>query len=271
MVMMKYISFKWIALFVILISLISSVHASNRLTGQDLKDIIKERAERSGINVEAIIAAEKVFYPCEDDLQIAPKMKDSWKTVEVICRLPYAWKLNIRTKLTSTEPQYARLKKRTQPKILSKTKPTPKLEVVKKSPPEKEERALFRYVVLAEPVSKGTVLNEDIAFDFKDYRYEVRGGFTGVNKIIGRKLKHSVPQGAPVLARHLMENYAVEKNTILDITVVRSGVEISGKGVALSNGQLGEVIIVSNISSGVKLKARIKNVHEAEIIAKHSR
>ena len=91
-----------------------------------------------------------------------------------------------------------------------------------------------------------------------------------MDQVIGRKLKHSVSEGVPILARHLTKNYIVEKNTILDITLARTGVEISGKGVALSNGQLGEVIIVSNVDTGVKLKARIKNSYEAEIIAKHS-
>jgi flagella basal body P-ring formation protein FlgA len=56
----------------------------------------------------------------------------------------------------------------------------------------------------------------------------------------------------------------------LDIVVVRRGIKISGRGIALSNGQLGEIILVSNLNTGVKLKARIKNSHEAEIIAKHS-
>ena len=87
---------------------------------------------------------------------------------------------------------------------------------------------------------------------------------------MGRKVKFSVPEGSPILARYLTKNYVVEKNTILDIVLIRAGVKISGKGVALSSGQLGETILVSNVDTGVKLKARIKNSHEAEIIAKQS-
>lgn len=264
---MKYSSSKWIAVFGVLLSLVSSVHASNRLTGQDLKDIIKERAEDAGIELEAIIAAEKVFYPCEEDLQILPKIKGSWKTVEVICPLPYQWKLNIRTEITS--PKLKKVKLRLRPQ--QTTPPTPVVEVKKKEPSKIKERPVYRYVILAEPVSKGSVLNKKTAFDIKEYSYKVRGGFTELDQIIGRKLKQSVPAGAPILARHLTKNYIVEKDTILDIMVRRLGVEISGKGVALSSGQLGEIIIVSNISTGVKLKARIKNSYQAEIIAKHSR
>ena len=56
----------------------------------------------------------------------------------------------------------------------------------------------------------------------------------------------------------------------MDIVLVRSGIKISGKGVALSNGQMDEIILVSNTDTGVKLKVRIKNSYQAEIIAKHS-
>ena len=267
---MKYTSFKLSAYFAIFLSLISGVHASNRLTGQDLKDIIKQRAEHAGIELEAIIAAEKVFYPCEVDLQIVPKIRGSWKTVEVICPLPYPWKLNIRTEITSPKPENAKLRLKKQPNLQPPKKNKPTVAILKTKPLKTKERPVYSYVVLAESVHKGTVLNDKTMFDIKDYHYKVRGGFTDMDQIIGRKLKHSVSEGVPILARHLTKNYIVEKNTILDIILIRTGVKISGKGVALSNGQLGEIIIVSNVDSGVKLKARIKNSYEAEIIAKHS-
>jgi flagella basal body P-ring formation protein FlgA len=45
---------------------------------------------------------------------------------------------------------------------------------------------------------------------------------------------------------------------------------ISTEGMALSNGQLGETILVANVDTGIKLKAKIKNAYEAEIITKQS-
>ena len=88
------------------------------------------------------------------------------------------------------------------------------------------------------------------------------------DQLIGRKLAQSVPKGTPILARHLTLDYAVEKNAIIDIILYRSGIEVTGKGIALSNGQIGEIISVSNLSSGTKLKALIKNRHQAQIISK---
>ena len=51
-------------------------------------------------------------------------------------------------------------------------------------------------------------------------------------------------------------------------TIQSTGIEVTGKGIALSNGQIGEIISVSNLSSGTKLKALIKNRHQAQIISK---
>ena len=70
----------------------------------------------------------------------------------------------------------------------------------------------------------------------------------------------------PVLSRYLTADYVVEKNNVIDIVLTRGGIRISGKAVALSNGQLGEIILVSNLESGVKLKARIKNEREADLL-----
>jgi flagella basal body P-ring formation protein FlgA len=50
--------------------------------------------------------------------------------------------------------------------------------------------------------------------------------------------------------------------------LTRSGIEIIGKAVALSDGQIGEVITVANLETGVKLKALIKNASEGKIISK---
>ena len=70
------------------------------------------------------------------------------------------------------------------------------------------------------------------------------------------------------MARHLTLNYAVEKNAIIDIILNRSGIQVTGKAIALTNGQIGEIISVSNLNSGAKLKALIKNRHQAQIISK---
>jgi flagella basal body P-ring formation protein FlgA len=129
----------------------------------------------------------------------------------------------------------------------------------------------FDYVVLREPATKGTILGDLKYLTTKSFQHKIRGGYTKTEQIIGRKLKASMPEGKPLLARHLATVYIVEKNDIVKLYINRNGINISTEGTALSNGQLGETILVSNVDTGVKLKAKIKNSHEAEIITKQSK
>ena len=134
---MKYTSFSWLIAAFTAICLANISEANNRITGQDLQDIIKQRAEVAGIELEAIIAAEKVFYPCETELDITPK-NDSWKTVEVLCPLPYPWKLNIRTEINAPE-QVAKPKIAAARKVAKIHEPRPAL-VKKEAPPQKTQK-----------------------------------------------------------------------------------------------------------------------------------
>ena len=82
----------------------------------------------------------------------------------------------------------------------------------------------------------------------------------------GKKLKISLPIGKPILSRNLLMQYDVEKGTILNIVSEKSGFKISAKAIALSSGQIGEVVDVTNISSGLLLKARVKSSKEVEAL-----
>jgi len=138
---MKYTSFNWLIAAFTAICLANISEAKNRITGQDLQDIIKQRAEIAGIDLEAIIAAEKVFYPCETELDITPK-NDSWKTVEVLCPLPYPWKLNIRTEINAPE-QVAAPKIAPARKVAKTPEPRPALVKAKRTPQYPKKNAPY--------------------------------------------------------------------------------------------------------------------------------
>ena len=239
---MTFTFFKPVLLISIGLCFLSGAAASSeKLTGPTLKKAIVAQAQKSGVQLAPVIADHKVFYPCNTDLKIEPKF-DSWETIQVSCTDPYTWKLVFRSDVLSA-----------------------KLPASKKGQNRKEA---FSYVVFERPVQKGTVLSvADIstAMNFPNW---VPGAFSNKDQIIGRKLAQSVPKGVPILARHLTLDFAVEKNAIIDIIIVRSGIQVTGKAIALSNGQIGEIISVSNLSSGTKLKALIKNRHQAKIISK---
>ncbi|MFL2786648.1 MAG: flagellar basal body P-ring formation chaperone FlgA [Paracoccaceae bacterium] len=215
--------------------------AGDRFTGSMLKEEIIAQAQKSGVQVSPIISDHKIFYPCNTDLIIGPKF-DTWETIQISCAEPYAWNLVFRSQVISTRA------------------PMPK--------GNQEQKETFSYVVFDRPVQKGTVLSAADVAQVANFATWIPGAFSEKDQLIGRKLAQSVPKGAPILARHLTLDYAVEKNAIIDITLNRSGIEVTGKGIALSDGQIGEIISVSNLSSGTKLKALIKNRHQAQIISK---
>ena len=215
--------------------------AEDRFTGSMLKEEIIAQAQKSGVQVSPFISDHKIFYPCKTDLIIGPKF-DTWETIQISCTKPYAWNLVFRSKVISTG--------------------TPAPEG------DQEQKETFIYVVFDRPVRKGTVLSAADVAQVANFATWIPGAFSKKDQLIGRKLAQSVPKGTPILARHLTLDYAVEKNAIIDIILYRSGIEVTGKGIALSNGQIGEIISVSNLSSGTKLKALIKNRHQAQIISK---
>jgi flagella basal body P-ring formation protein FlgA len=261
----------------IVFSLLTGIlHAADVLTGKDIKAILIERGQQDGIALSPIIAPHKVFTACATELEIIPIFGD-WKTTRVSCRSPHAWKINIRSVLPQDDPEIkAIVKLKQKPVIIKKLKSAlfsvapPEQKPVVKSVLKKRMVKSFDYVVLREPATKGTILGDLKYLTTKSFKYKIRGGYTKTEQIIGRKLKASMPEGKPLLARHLATVYIVEKNDILSLTFKRHGVKISTEGMALSNGQLGETILVSNVDTGVKLKAKIKNSHQAEIITKQS-
>ena len=112
----------------------NAVYASEKFTGASLKKEIISHAHQVGITLKPIISEHKVFYPCHEGLSIGPKF-DSWETVEVSCKLPYAWKLVVRSKVFSGQSN-------------SKTD-------------DLGEKETFNYVVFDKPVKKGTILTKD--------------------------------------------------------------------------------------------------------------
>ena len=305
---MKFTSFKQIPLsiFIVVLTTVSS-YSSERVSGSQIKDQIIAQASKAGLIVVPQTPDQKVYYPCADSLNIVPKGKN-WKTVEVKCDSPFQWKINIRNIIkNSTEGKLERNLDPTSEKNNTTVKYIPKLKVptelkkidrpapyetsvhrpltsgkeektakinkknhviIRDIPIRREPDKLFEYFILDEPLNKGAIISSIDQLKTKLFRREVRGGYLDSAQIIGRKLKVSIPAGQPILSRFLTTNYTVEKDTILDLTLRRSAVKVTIQGRALSDGQLGEIILVSNLSSGVKLRAKIKNSHEAEIITK---
>jgi flagella basal body P-ring formation protein FlgA len=251
-------------------------NAADQITGKDIKDILIERAKQDGIDLAPIIAPHKVFTACALKLEVTPLFGD-WKTSQVSCSAPRTWTTNVRSLLLQDKVKVTPLAKlKQEPATVKNIKPAlltiaaSEQKPVVKNILKKRTVKSFDYVVLREPATKGTILGDLRYLTTKSFQYKIRGGYTKIEQIIGRKLRASMPEGKPLLARHLATVYIVEKNDTLKLSIKRGGVIISTEGTALSNGQLGETILVANVDTGIKLKAKIKNAREAEIITKQS-
>ena len=224
-----------------------AAHAAERISGNEIIAQIVAQAKEQGQDVIPRLAGHKLFYPCKTKLSIAPKFED-WQTINVSCAQPYKWAIAVRADVMTPiiEPKKAKSKR----------------------PINEVARPQYSFVVYSAPLKRGTVIEAKDLTVQTGFSSKVYGGYRQVSDVIGRRLTKSVSAGAPSLARHLEINYAILKDAIIDVTLTRSGIEIIGKAVALSDGQIGEVITVANLETGVKLKALIKNSSEGKIISK---
>ncbi|MDC0582786.1 flagellar basal body P-ring formation chaperone FlgA [Paracoccaceae bacterium] len=227
---------------VLICALITGVaQAAERISGHEIVAQIIAQAKEQGQDVIPRLAGHKLFYPCKTKLSIAPKFED-WQTINVSCAQPYQWSIAVRADV-----------------MMPADVTMPINEVA---------RPQHSFVVYNAPLKRGTVIEAKDLTVQTGFSSKVYGGYRQVSDVIGRRLIKSVSAGAPSLARHLEINYAILKDAIIDVTLTRSGIEIIGKAVALSDGQIGEVITVTNLDTGVKLKALIKNSSEGKIISK---
>ena len=227
--------------------IMGAAQADERISGHEIVSQIIAQAKEQGQDVIPRLAGHKLFYPCKTKLSVAPKFED-WQTINVSCAQPYKWNIAVRAdvKMPAIE--------------LKKTK--------SKMPINKVARPQHSFVVYSSPLKRGTVIEAKDLTVQTGFTSKIYGGYRQVLDVIGRRLTKSVSAGTPSLARHLEINYAILKDAIIDVTLTRSGIEIIGKAIALSDGQVGEVITVANLETGVKLKALIKNSSEGKIISK---
>lgn len=233
---------------VLICGLITGVaQAAERISGHEIVAQIIAQAKEQGQDVIPRLAGHKLFYPCKTKLSIAPKFED-WQTINVSCAQPYKWAIAVRADVMMPAIEAKKAKSKTQNNEVA--------------------RPQHSYVVYSSPLKRGTVVEVKDLMVQTGFSSKVYGGYRQVSDVIGRRLTKSVSAGAPSLARHLEINYAILKDAIIDVTLTRSGIEIIGKAIALSDGQVGEVITVANLETGVKLKALIKNSSEGKIISK---
>ena len=206
---------------------ISTVQASERITGFDIKAQAKSVLTSSGTSLDLMVSDRRTFFKCAEPLTFTPRMENDWSTVEVNC-VSENWSTVLRNNRTfqiedELEQPFDSLKSKT--------------------------------VVVKKNITKGEVITEDnLTFSFQ-ISDDLPGGFTTMSEIIGRKAKFNLARGAVIKTRQLEIVYPVEKGKAVLVVANNSRLSITVNAIALEAGQIGDMIKVKNSTSGKILNA----------------
>jgi flagella basal body P-ring formation protein FlgA len=109
--------------------------------------------------------------------------------------------------------------------------------------------------VLTHPLPKGTTLQAsdlilaDVAGLGSDTVY------SDPALLIGRVLKTNLAAGKSLQPRHLAPDYLVRKDGPVAITAQSGGIAVGMAGLALEDGEAGDVVLVRNLSSNREMRA----------------
>ena len=200
----------------------------NLLYGSDLKAIAEQYLADEGISNKILVSDKRAFFPCAAQIYISPKNENNWNTLNVSCGSPASWSVALRTQesLSASDGEAA-------PEILDSVK----------------------IVFTSRNIPKGTVIQQDDLMMKWASSRSSRGAYITIENIVGHKAKRNMARDTVVKSQHILPNNAVNKNDTILIVSSSSGLSITTYGEALSNGKLGDMILVKNLSSNKKFKA----------------
>ena len=212
-----------------LISLFQPVIADNRMVyGADIEEKVSGFFQEQRINRKVIISSKRAYFSCSDELQVNPRVEGDWSTISVSCSNPKKWAVALRT---STQSDVTANNGQT---ILGGT---------------------TTVVFAKNNIPKGKVINaDDLELKLSANR-AAHGAYTDLQDIIGHKAKRNITRDAVLKSRHLIVANDIDKDDDVLIVVGSGGLTISTYGQAMEDGQVGEMIMVKNLSSNKEFKA----------------
>ena len=207
----------------------SPILASDRLNGQHIKEQAAKYFMQKGLNLSLLVSDKRTFFPCSGPLNFQQRHNNDWSTVLVRCNTE-DWETFIRSSNLST-------------KIVSSGSITPDDQL--------------NVAVLIKNISKGQVISEEfLGFEARPER-QIRGAYTNISEVLGRKAKSNIAAGTILKARHLDTVYSVDKNDSVLVIAANKAITITTSAIALENGQVGDMIAVKNVKSEKTFKVII--------------
>jgi len=196
--------------------------------GADIKKIAQSYLADNGIYNEILVSEKRAYFPCDEKISITQKHPSSWHTLKASCGEPARWSISLRTKDKAVESQQ-----------LGHNNLSNSVQIV--------------FTKLNIP--KGKVIEiDDLEMKWADSR-TARGAYVTLDNIVGQKAKRNLSRDTVIKARHILANNAVNKNDAVLIISGSTAVRIVTHGEALSDGKVGDMVLVRNSSSLKEFKA----------------
>ncbi|CUH66546.1 flagellar basal body P-ring biosynthesis protein FlgA [Thalassovita gelatinovora] len=210
--------------------------------GADLTHLLGTALQKRGLSAGGNMSAARSFPPCDHTPEISPS-NGSWALIRLSCSAPRPWIRHLRTD----------------------ARPGPTLRGPRPAAPAKTGTMI---ATLSRSLKRGSVITQDDIAMVPAGSGAALGTFTDPADLIGRRLVTNVAGGRKIQARQLEQNWLITRDTPVAIRFSNSAISINMPGIALENGQLGELIKIRNSSSGRVLRAIVAGPQKVQIIAK---
>lgn len=191
------------------------------VSGAEVQRLVTAALRAAGQPAEGVDAPLRA-YPACTTVPVVTAHNGDWSTVDLTCTAPH-WVRALR--LQASKAGWTRKDGATADAI---TRPA---------------------VVLTHPLAKDTTLQAsdlvlaDVAGLGTDTVYSDPAA------LVGRVLKTNLGQGQSLQPRHLAPDYLVRKDGPVAITAQSGGIAVGMAGIALQDGEIGDVVLVRNLSS----------------------
>ena len=214
--------------FSIFFLLVSSNLNAATINGFELKEIIEEWLVKEGKPANISILEEIKYPKCDLSDIILNDISGNGKLIKINCIGKNPWQFIVRNKLVEKK------------KI-------------------KKNKKNYQVYALKTFKNKGAIINDD---DLKVVNR--KNGISHMfiadkSEIIGRKLKKNTTPNQPLRRSSLLNNWLIEKNSLVTIINKKSFITIKEQGVALNDANYMEKINVKNVKSGKIIVGYVKN------------
>lgn len=121
-------------------------------------------------------------------------------------------------------------------------------------------------LVTARAVPAGAIVSrEDLAVFLRDYAAGGDGVLRSAGDAVGKRARWQLTGGVPVRREYLEDTAALRRGDAVTIVAESGPVRITGKGVALQAGGIGDTVLVRNIASGKETAGRLAEGHVVRV------